>query len=374
MGAGKPDLVDFIRATIRREGPVTFGWFMEQALYHPEFGYYSSGKCQIGRQGDYFTNVSVGPLFGRIMAVQFADMWEKLGRPDEFTVVEQGAHDGRFAADVHNAARSYAPEFFAALRYCVVEPSQVLRARQKDLFGEFGEKISWRASLDELDPFCGVHFSNELLDSLPVRLIRLENSGEWVERTVADSAGGFVFSATPIRDEKFRDRIAKIPQPLDSDYETEVNLLASDWIENVASKLEPGYVLAVDYGYPRDEFYSPSRNTGTLQSYAKHQRGGSVLDDVGESDITAHVEWTSLVESGERAGLSLAGFADQHHFITGLLLSLTINDSDRRQLQTLLHPEFLGTRFQYLALGKGAPVAGLKGFRFGRDPRRALGL
>src|SRR5437762_12311059 len=90
MLTGDQALTDFIRQTIRERGPVPFDWFMEQALYHPEFGYYSSGQCQIGRHGDYFTNVSVGPLFGRLLAAQFAEMWEILGRPGDFTIVEQG--------------------------------------------------------------------------------------------------------------------------------------------------------------------------------------------------------------------------------------------------------------------------------------------
>ena len=100
MHTGNPVLIEFIRDTIRRHGPVTFEWFMEQALYHPEVGYYSSGRCVIGRRGDYFTNVSVGPLFGRLLAAQFAEMWELMGRPDDFVIVEQGAHHGDFARDV----------------------------------------------------------------------------------------------------------------------------------------------------------------------------------------------------------------------------------------------------------------------------------
>ena len=114
MPAGNPALVDLIRAKIRRDGPVTFAWFMEQALYHPVHGYYSSGRCAIGRRGDYFTNVSVGSLFGRLLAAQFAEMWELLRRPDDFTIVEQGAHHGDFAADVLCTARAKAPEFFSA--------------------------------------------------------------------------------------------------------------------------------------------------------------------------------------------------------------------------------------------------------------------
>src|ERR1700704_6008660 len=115
MHPGNPKLVAFIRETIRQRDPVSFAWFMEQALYHPEFGYYSSGRCAIGRRGDYFTNVSVGPLFGRLLAAQFVEMWESLGRPGDFVVVEQGAHQGDFARDVLAAVRERNPDFFSAL-------------------------------------------------------------------------------------------------------------------------------------------------------------------------------------------------------------------------------------------------------------------
>src|SRR3979409_2424848 len=105
MKTDKLSLVEFIRETIQRRGPVSFAWFMEQALYHPELGYYSSGRCAIGRRGDYFTNVSVGPLFGRLLAAQFGEMWEALGRPGDFVIVEQGEHQGEFARDVLAAVR-----------------------------------------------------------------------------------------------------------------------------------------------------------------------------------------------------------------------------------------------------------------------------
>src|ERR1700730_11181961 len=132
MDPGNPNLVDFIRDTIAREGPVTFEWFMEQALYHREFGYYSSGQGQIGRRGDYFTNVSVGPLFGRVLAAQFEEMWKIMDRPGEFRIVEHASHHGDLAKDVLEALRESSPEFFAALRYCVIEPFPILEARQKE--------------------------------------------------------------------------------------------------------------------------------------------------------------------------------------------------------------------------------------------------
>ena len=264
-------LTDFIRESIRQRGPLPFDWFMEQALYHPEFGYYSSGQCAIGRRGDYFTNVSVGPLFGRLLAAQFAEMWEILGRPGDFTIVEQGAHHGEFAGDVLEAVRERTPDFFPALRYCVVEPFPILEARQRERLGDFTEKLTWRGSLSDLGPFTGVHFSNELIDSMPVRLIRREGSEDWKERLVDIAGDGFAFVTRPIADEKLRQQLEKLPRSGGALYETEVNLVALDWIEDVARTLTRGFVLAVDYGYPRVEFYAPERTTGTLQCRAEHR-------------------------------------------------------------------------------------------------------
>jgi SAM-dependent MidA family methyltransferase len=374
MHTGNPDLVAFIRETIRQRGPVTFDWFMEQALYHPEFGYYSSGKCALGRRGDYFTNVSVGPLFGRLLAAQFAEIWEVLGRPGDFTIVEQGAHHGEFAGDVLEETRAQTPDFFSTLRYCVVEPFPVLEAQQRERLRDFTEKLTWRKSLDELEPFVGVHFSNELIDSMPVRLISRDGNDGWQERLVGEAGDGFAFVTRPIADEKLRRRLKELPRSGEERYETEVNLVALDWIEDVACKLTRGFVLAVDYGYQRAEFYAAERTTGTLQCRAEHRAVKSPLENIGQTDITAHVDWTSLAERGEASGLKLIGFTDQHHFLTGLLARRAPQESERRALQTLLHPELLGTRFQFLALGTNVLGGEMSGFRFARDPRRALSL
>jgi SAM-dependent MidA family methyltransferase len=374
MHPGSPDLVKYIRETIRQRGPVTFNWFMEQALYHPEFGYYSSGKCAIGRRGDYFTNVSVGPFFGRLLAAQFAEMWEILGRPGDFTMVEQGAHHGEFAGDVLEEVRERMPDFFSALRYCVVEPFPVLGARQRERLRDFAEKLTWRKSLHDLEPFTGVHFSNELLDSMPVRLISREGGNDWQERLVDSDGDGFAFVTRPVADKNLRQHLEKLPRDGEALYETEVNLAALDWIEDIARKLTRGFVLAVDYGYPRAEFYAAERTSGTLQCRAEHRAVSSPLEEIGRADITAHVDWTSVAERGEASGLKLIGFTDQHHFIIGLLTLRAPQESERRALQTLLHPELLGTRFQFLALSKNVSGGEVNGFRFARDPRKALSL
>src|SRR5256885_11248237 len=150
-------LVEMIREQIRSRGPQSFAWFMEQALYHPEHGYYSSDRAIIGRRGDYFTNVSIGPLFGHFVAAQFGEIWERLGRISNFTIVEQGAHHGQFARDVLEFSCRVFPEFFANIRYHIVEPFPKLQDRQSQTLKEFGERIHWRTSLGDLEPFAGIH-------------------------------------------------------------------------------------------------------------------------------------------------------------------------------------------------------------------------
>ena len=374
-------LVYYIRDLIRCEGPISFARFMEEALYHPEHGYYSTDRCAIGRGGDYFTSVSVGPLFGRFMAAQFAEVWEKLRRPDDFVIVEQGAHHGEFAGDVLETLRACYPDFFSALGYWIVEPFPQLRRRQEGVLRQFAPRMEWVESLDALPPFCGLHFSNELVDAMPVHLLVSVRDGadlRWWERRVERTSCGFTFVARPITDRALQSQLEKTPSPPGEGYETEVNLAALNWIEALAQKLKRGMILIADYGLVRREFYAPNRRTGTLQSYASHRVLSSPFEELGESDLTTHVEWTSLGERGADCGLTIAGFTDQHHFFTGLLAArpeLATVGEKAQALQTLIHPEFLGTRFQFLGLTKYfSDAASSGGFKFAREPREKLGL
>ena len=369
-----PALVKMIREEIRSRGPQSFAWFMAQALYHPEHGYYSTDRAAIGRRGDYFTNVSVGPLFGELLAAQFAEIWERLGRVDNFLILEQGAHHGQFARDVLESARRRSPEFFSGLRYQIVEPFSALQDRQSQGLKEFGDRVLWRRSLDELEPFVGVHFSNELLDAMPVNLHGKLVGLEGDKLVFVEGPGG-----------------------------TPMNQAVLDWIDCLSTKLERGFVIAVDYGFSRAEFRE------VLQVRAKHRALDSPFDEIGEADITAHVNWTDLAERAQANGLRVAGFIDQHHFLTGIISEfgrggtprraigsgpeaappanaspartdwgqspLPSDSKTKRALQTLLHPEMLGRSFQVLALEKDVDLAGpLSGFKFARNPCQALGL
>jgi SAM-dependent MidA family methyltransferase len=334
---------------------------MEQVLYHPEHGYYSSGRCAIGRNGDYFTNVSVGPLFGQLMVVQFAEIWKRLGKIDNFVIVEQGAHDGQFALDVLQASQERLPEFFEALDYRIIESFPILRERQWQTLQPFQNKIDWRNSLE---PFTGIHFSNELLDAMPVRLI----SGG-VEKLVDLQADRFVFIERPLSHTAF-------------------NQAALDWVDSVAANLQRGYVIIIDYGYSGHEFQ------GNAQVRARHRHLDSPFEQIGHADITMQVYWTSIIRRAEENGLRVAGFTDQHHFLTGIISEfgkghspeplmgdwgqspLLDSTKTKRALQTLLHPEMLGRAFQVLALAKNVDSNSppLAGFTFAREPTLKLGI
>jgi SAM-dependent MidA family methyltransferase len=352
------ELVQFIRGRIKNHGPQPFAWFMEQALYHPEHGYYSSDRAEIGRRGDYFTNVSVGPLFGELLAAQFAEIWERLDRPTNFVVVEQGAHHGEFAHDVFESAQRRSPEFFSALRYEIVEPFPKLQDRQSQALRQFGERVRWRKSLDELEPFVGIHFSNELLDAMPINLRN---------KYVGLDGDKFIF--------------------VDSGAKQIANQSQLDLIDQIAARLQRGFVLAIDYGFSRDAFRD------VIQIRARHRSLDSPFEQIGEADITSHVNWTDIAERAEKNGLRVDGFTDQHHFLTGIISEfgrggsseppagdwgqspLPSNEKSKRALQTLLHPEMLGRSFQVLALAKDVDLAApLSGFKFARDSRRQLGL
>ena len=350
---GNAQLVQLIASEIARIGPVSFRWFMEQALYHPDYGYYCANHAsgRIGREGDFFTNVSVGPLFGRLLASQFIEMWEHLGRPAPFTIVEQGANNGEFAAD----ALGTLGETIPFLEYRIVEPLAALRELQARKLAGFSS-VRWEESLEGMEPFCGVHFSNELLDAMPFHLVRF-SGGTWKERRVDFQEGKFVLVEFPAGE------FPELPPIRGEGHQTEVNREATRWVELAASKISRGFILAIDYGYPREEFYHPDRSAGTLTCYRQHRRSSDPLEHIGETDITAHVEFTSVIERACSCGMRLCGFTDQHRYMVGLAAP-HLHELDAKSLRafrTLMHPAFMGSAFKVLALEKGVEAT-LRGF------------
>jgi SAM-dependent MidA family methyltransferase len=383
-------LQEIIRDEIARLGPISCERFVELALYHPSLGYYSQERLRVGRKGDFITNVSVGRLFGEILADQIAELWEFVGSPSKFTIVEAGAETGELASDL--LSRLAQVESGVTWNYVITEPNDLKRAQQRQrLLGKSDEQelvptrsVRWVKRLGELDPITGIILGNELLDAIPARIVKF-SADQWREVCVALEGSTLKFSSEPIKDPRLTARIAKIPLPLPQPYRTEVNLAATDWINDAAKTLERGFILMIDYGYSRSDYYSPLRTEGTLALYRNQQRQENIFEEIGQTDITTHVDFTAIAEAGLEAGCQLTGFTDQHHFMVGAGESRMRsfesgeggNDRDRflRAYKTLMHPEMMGLAFKYVLMSRGVPTAEKpSGFRYASEAKKTLGL
>jgi SAM-dependent MidA family methyltransferase len=368
-------LEKIIRAEIIASGPMRFDRFMELALYHPGLGYYARSAAVIGRSGDFYTSVSAGPLFGRLLARQFFQMWQLLGNPVIFRIIEQGAHDGQLACDILEWCRAETPDFFEAVHYAIVQASGSASIQQKCApSADLVSRMTWFenvAALAEEKPV-GVFFSNELVDAFPVRSI-MHRAGEWLEQHIIIGTNGLCWTERPIEDETLAQAIDAMEIPDIEGYTTEINLRARDWMGKVAGAMTRGYVLTIDYGHPAPLYYAAHRTGGTLTAYVKHHAVDDVLAEPGLRDITAHVDFTALARTGEKAGLETLGFLDQQRFLMGLAHDELAGSTERSvKLQenlhawnTLTHPEHLGATFFALLQAKDAPGE-LDGLRFSR--------
>jgi SAM-dependent MidA family methyltransferase len=357
-----------LRRRIAQHGPVGFDEFMAIALYHPHGGYYASEKNRTGRRGDFFTSVSVGPVFGKLLAAQFLEMREHLGHPADFTLVEQGAHDGQLLADILAAWPAPAP------RIIVIEPLANLRDLQRQTLAPWAPHLVHVAHERELPPFTGAFFANELLDAFPVKLL-VRDRGTWLERRVDDNGAHFVFLDVP-----FSGETPPVPGAIPH-FTTEVCPSLTPWMQTVAAKITKGWLLLIDYGHPAAIRHHPARAGGTLAAYRDHQRRDDPLADPGTQDLTAHVDFTAVAQAAQDAGLTLAGFTDQHHALAALaartfpaMPATHLSPAaarEMRALRQLLHPESMGTSFKFLALARHT-TAPLTAFQFARDPHHEL--
>lgn len=361
------ELEGIIRERIRREGPITFEAFMNEALYHPGLGYYASPDTEIGRAGDFYTSPHLHAAFGAMLGKQVEEMWRVMGKPGDFTVVEAGAGRGWLARDMLDALRD--KEIFASLSYVLVEPSPHMARRQGDLLSEYGEKLRWAGAFRELGPVRGCVVTNELVDALPVHLVEMTEEGLREVYVTADEKG-FGETLGPPSDEAVGRYIEEFSEGLPTGYRTEANLAARDWLGEVAGALEAGFVLTVDYGYPAWEYYSPERPRGTLLCYRGHQAGENPYENVGGQDITAHVNFTALRKWGEELGLRPVGFARQGVFLVSLGIDEYIRGLGPRdfefevaRIKGLIMPGTMGESHKVLVQYKGGgEPPGLRGF------------
>lgn len=351
-----------VAEVIRREivasgGVMPFVRFMELALYCPNLGYYETKTDSIGRRGDFYTSVSVGGLFGQMLAFQFAEWFEAL-KALKFHLVEAGAHNGQLAKDILIWLQSNRPSLFDQLEYVIIEPSQLRQQWQRETLKDF--KVRWLSDFDSSTCFNGVIFSNELLDAFPVRRLGWNaRQKKWFEWGVTSNGERFAWAKIQEDPADLPSTILNLPTPLlevlPDEYTIEISPSAEKWWRTAANSLNSGKLLTFDYGHTDDELFSPSRKNGTLRAFFRHQFADDLLANPGEQDLTAHINFSAIQRAGEESGLKTELFSSQSKFLTQIL-EKTVKDKNfgewnsarTRQFQTLTHPEHLGRAFRVL--------------------------
>lgn len=364
-------LLQLIATTIADAGGwLPFSRYMELALYTPGLGYYSGGAHKFGPAGDFITAPELTPLFGQALGAQV----EQIMRASGARVLEVGAGTGLLAADLllELERRDCLPE-----SYAILELSGELRARQRETLAQrvphLVERVVWLESLP--DEVGGAVIANEVLDVMPVHLIVSRPDGLFERGVALDQTGALCWADSPAMGVVAEQAEAlALPVPERGEYVTELNLAGRAWAAEWARRMRAGALLLIDYGYPRSQYYLPSRSSGTLLCYYRHQAHGDPFLWPGLNDITAFVDFTAIAEAAHEAGFEVLGYANQAAFLfnCGILECLARRGPEHtadyiraaRAVQRLTTPQEMGELFKVLALGKGIDVP-LLGFSRG---------
>jgi SAM-dependent MidA family methyltransferase len=358
---------------IKAEGPIPFETFMDMALYEPGLGYYASEQTEIGKAGDFYTSQHVHPVFGAMIATQLEEMWEIMGRPSEFYAVEVGAGAGLMCLDILQYLQNR--DFYRSLTYLILEKNPSVQLKQKNALSKYTDKVRWMSSFNKAGTKKGCVLSNELLDAFPVRLIEMD---EEIREVYVDVQRHEENPATPFREVKAAPSTEAIPNylrefsiQLPQGYRTEINLTIRKWLQSAAEFLSEGFILTIDYGYPAEEYYNEERNRGTVLCYANHQVYENPYADVGQRDITAHVNFSSVKKWGEIFGFRTLGFCRQGTYLISLGIDRMIQElftqsSDYlfevARIKRLIFPGTLGETHKVLVQYKGNGNPELRGF------------
>jgi SAM-dependent MidA family methyltransferase len=377
-------LLSLILDRIRRSGPLTVAGFVDEALYHQELGYYARAGQRSGHDGDFITSVDVGPVFGELLAAQFAEMWSRLSAAPaqdgaagagHFDLVEAAAGNGRLARDILDAAAARHPDFYAAARLHLIERSPRARAAQAGVLGPHRSRLT-SSSAELPDRIDGVIYANELLDALAPHLVVMREDG--LREVYIDADGDRLTTREGVvSSPRIPEYLVRVGARLKPGWFAEVNLAAADWIRRAGERLTRGFLVVIDYGHDASELYSEAHATGTLTTYSRHaaehrEEGPGWLLEPGERDITSHVDLTGVRLSGEDAGLRLVGLVDQTYFLLGLAgpaLSTRPASPDevrrRLALKTLLLPGGMGSTLKVAVFSKAVDAEPLQGLSFG---------
>jgi len=370
--ASETPLLPILREEIRAAGgKITFARFMELCLYHPEYGYYNTERVKLGKHGDFYTSAHLGPVFARLLARHFELLWHELGTPSRFDLVELGPGDGWFAEVLLPWIARRFPEFSSHLHYTAIEQSPVLRTRLKEKLAAFGSRAKFR--LAELPPhFIGCIIANEFFDALPVHIL-VWRQGRWLERYVCLAGENLTWCEGKVSPRAIgfaRKGAALFGSP---DTEPRENLIAEicpgvgERTQPICTLLGRGEFLIVDYGYSNEDWLANRFPQGSALGYCQHQAVEDLLANPGEQDLTAHVNFSQLIEIGERNGMRLTaavpisqsrflmelGEPDEFHDVFADCATDLEWQQRAQQLKTLILPQGMGEAFRVLQLRKG---------------------
>ncbi|WP_371871499.1 class I SAM-dependent methyltransferase [Neisseria lisongii] len=363
--AASRKLLNILTDDIRRNGDMPFSRFMEQVLYLPELGYYSGGSHKIGAAGDFITAPTLSPLFGQTLARQLSELLPQT----EGNLYEFGAGTGALAATLLNSLGD------TVRHYYIIEISAELAERQRQFIrqqvsAEQADKVVHLTALP--DSFNGIIIGNEVLDAMPVEVVKREH-GTFQRITVAAGEHGLHTAETPLTDPDLL-QAAHSYFPDCEPYTSELHPAQHAFIRTLAAKLVCGGMIWIDYGFDAAQYYHPQRNSGTLIGHYRHHTVHDPFFHVGLTDLTAHVNFTDIAQAGTDGGLDLIGYTTQANFLLNLgLTDLLAQHGDSRSpeylkaaaaAQTLINPHEMGELFKVMAFGKNLAID-WTGFRCG---------
>lgn len=361
-------LRDILDQRIAQQGRITFADFMAACLYEPGLGYYTSPGRKVGAEGDFYTSISVHAAFGRVIAREIAQMWRCMGSPAQFTLVECGAGNGQLASDIMDYLAEREPVLYGNLRLVLVEKEPSLESAQGEMLAAHAAGITW-LSPDEFSSgrfsFRGCLYSNELIDALPVHRVEMTADG-LQEIYVTSTDGEFREEIGPLSTPAIKAYLERISIELRPGQQAEINLAAPIWLASASRALREGFILTIDYGFPAAELFAPHRIRGTLLCYHRHQTEENPYIRLGQQDITAHVDFTTLMKCGEVLGLRSEWFGEQYRFLLSSGIIEEIEEVERSSatdeqklklrlaLKKLIMPEGgMGDTFRLLVQSKG---------------------
>jgi SAM-dependent MidA family methyltransferase len=364
------ELIKIIRDRVKDFGPITFKDFMEIALYNEKYGYYSKPYVPIGKKGDFITSPHTHCLYGALHARQIEEFRNILDNK-AFTIIEMGAGAGYLAKDILSFLSNR--KNFDSINYIIIEHRSETAMYQKQLLRPFINKISWVNRLSDLDSVRGCIISNELLDAFPVHLIQKEVSG--FKEVYLDFEDEYNYKEVleSLSNPQLAEYAKELPPDLPEGYRTEANLAIKTWISELASIISKGFVVTIDYGHTRKEYFHPARNRGTLLAYKNHRVSEELYKRPGEQDLTAHVNFSDLHRWGKDFGFSTLGYAPQWAFLAGLDFEKTFKElsggkmdpfsPELAAVKMLLLPHGMGESHKVMVQGRGIPAdLTLKGF------------